>query len=395
MTFLKSNHKNFKRLRTIFLNILRIVLTSILSLLLPYIIVNYFSKTLWGKFVEIQLYFFLALIVSDWGAKNYLQKAFSKTPRVMIKTWQKQFLVRIPIFLITLLVLILCIQSQNLFVLTFWFLSAFVYHSFFPIIFYNRDYLFFICIEAGSFIFLNIFFFTTKEHLTIDKLILYYSIYMLIKAIFASIKYFSFLKFKQTRIRLSLLKYGFPFLLIAITGFLHSKIDVYVYAFFSNNNALGEYQIISSFFIFSQSLVTILIFPYIKNVYRINVNSLKKIHLQVAVFGFFINIIIIITTALILKNYFKIQLTLLEYFIGFFIGYPTYVYSIKVFELFKFNKENKVVFISFMGLLLNLVLSIIFLFLNYDITGVLLATAITQVVTMLIYFIPLSNDKLS
>ncbi|WBX71658.1 hypothetical protein [Tenacibaculum retecalamus] len=227
--------------------------------------------------------------------------------------------------------------------------------------------------------------FLKKDHITIDELILFYALYMFLKAIFVSFKYSYFLKFKFFIINFSNLKFGLPFLLIGITGFLHSKIDIYTYAFFQNNIALGEYQIISSFFIFSQSIITILLFPYIKNIYRINIKSIKKIRFQIAFLGVFFNSIITLIIAYCLENYFDITLTPFEYLIGFFIGYPTYIYSIKILELFKFNKERKVVIISIIGLFLNLILSIIFLFLDLNTLGVLLANAITQIMTMFFY----------
>ncbi len=372
----------------ILLNIIRSILTPMLTLILSYIIINNFSKTLWGNFVEIQLYFFIALIFADWGTKTYLQKAFSNNPSNMIANWQQQFLARIPIALLCLVGLFFFIELDNIFFLVFWFLSAFFFNSFLSILFYNRDYILLIIIEVSSFLLLNTLFIITKEDLTINKFIVFYAIYIFYKAIIVSIKYHKFLKFKTVQINITDLKFGFPFLLIGITGFLHSKIDLYTYSFFSNSIALGEYQIISSFFIFSQSAVTILLFPYIKNIYRINLKSLKKLRVKLAFFGIFINTFIIILIAYLLRKYFLINLTFIEYIAGFFISYPSYIYSIKVFEFFKLNKEKRVVIISIIGLLLNFTLSITLLLFKANILAVLSANAITQIITMLIYFIP-------
>lgn len=390
-----ENYKKLSiRFKPLFLNLFRSVLTPVLSLTFSFIIVHYFSKSLWGDFVKIQLYFFLTHIISNWGTSTYLQKAFSKKPSEMILTWQKQFLARLPVAFICIICLCFFIELNHLKYIIFWYLFSFIYNSFLSILNYNRDYKFLIIIELISFLFLITLILSVKN-LTLEILIFFYALYVFFKTIVVSSKYYYFLKIKKFEIKISTLKFGFPFLLISITGFLHSKIDVYTYSFFSTNTELGEYQIISSFFIFSQSIVSILLLPYVKNFYRINSKTLQKIRFQVAFIGVFTNVIIISLIALILENLFQIHISFLEYIIGFFIGYPSYYYSIRVFELFKFNKEKKVIKISFLGVIFNLFLSIVFLYFNLNVLGVLLANAITQIITLFIYLFPIPNDNIS
>ncbi|CAM1373112.1 membrane hypothetical protein [Tenacibaculum xiamenense] len=387
--------KKVIRYLPILTNLLRSILTPSLSLMLSFVIVNYFSKSLWGNFIEIQLYFFVALILSDWGTKTYLQKAFSITPKNMIKIWQEQLLARTPLVILSLLTLVILVNYENTILLIFWYIAAFIYNSFLSILFYNRNYLFLISIELFSFLLLNLLLLTGNKNLTLDHFILFYTIHILLKALCVSIKYKTFLKFTTFEFHLSNLKFGLPFFLISITGFLHSKIDIYVFAFFYDKIALGEYQIVSSFFIFSQSVITILLLPYIKNIYRLNTEAIKKIRFNISFLGLLVNTFVIYAIALILKTYFNIYLTSFELFLGFFIGYPSYLYSIKVFELFKHNKEKKVVIVSIIGLSLNLILSLTFSFYNFKILGCLLANAITQIVTMIIYFLPLTYEEYS
>ena len=59
--------------------------------------------------------------------------------------------------------------------------------------------------------------------------------------------------------------------------------------------------------------------------------------------------------------------------------YPSYIYGLDIVNLFKQHKEKTVVCILFFGVLLNAVLSSLFLYLGYGLNGALLGSAIAQV----------------
>jgi len=377
--------KSALRLYPVALNGFRTILNPLLAIGFSFVVVRYFSKELWGNFVEYMLFFFIASIVTSWGNKTYLMRAFSQNPKNIIIDWQEFFLARVwlcGIFVIPILFLYPC---HLIVYLILWLLSSFIYNSFLVIIYYNRDYIKSISIEVVGFVILVAQLYFLNDRINLDVLIRSYAISIVIKVMMSIIYYHRFIHFKEVKFNFNVLKLGLPFFLLAISGFLQSKIDVYAFNIFYDGKLLGEYQIISGFFIFSQSLVTVIMFPYLKNIYRMQNKTILKIKKTTITYGILINLTITIFIYYILLLLFDIKLTLTQAIIGFFVGLPPYIYSMHVFYLFKQKMERKVVQISIYCLSLNFVLSLVLLALDFDITGVLLANAAAQILGMYYY----------
>jgi len=380
--------KQFKKLVTrfspILLNGFRSILNPVYAIAFSYVIVTYFSKELWGNFVEYLLFFFIVSLISNWGSKTYLMRAFSQSPKNIVADWQELFLARLPICLVCVTIVPFIYELSIAISLSLWILSAYIYISFLPIVFYNRDYKRIIFIETIGFFALIIQLVFYKDALDLTLLIRSYAISIVIKVMACIIYYNSFLKFKHIRFNPKVLKLSFPFFLLGISGFLQSKIDIYAYSLFFEGKPLGEYQIISGFIIFSQSVVMLLMFPYIKNVYRMTSKSINSLKKNIAIYGFILNTIIMICIYIALL-FFDIELTLFQLILGFIIGYPCYIYTLDILIYFKTYKEKIVILISGISLTINFLLSIVFLYLNYNITGVLAANAIAQIFALSYY----------
>ena len=121
------------RLLPILINGFRSVLNPIFSISFSFIIVNYFSKNLWGNFVEYLLFFLIATVISGWGNKNYLLRIFSENPKEMASNWQQLFLARLPICILFIIALYFLYPIHLFLYLILWLLGAFIYNSFFKL----------------------------------------------------------------------------------------------------------------------------------------------------------------------------------------------------------------------------------------------------------------------
>jgi len=377
-------NKALQRFLPIVFNSLRSVITPAISILFSFIVVHYFSKQLWGEFVNILLFIYVATTISNWGNKDFLLRAFSKNPKDIISVWQSFLIARLPILLV-FIVLVFFIYSTFVFWLILWLIAAYVFNSFSSVFIYKRDYVKAFSIEIVSFLVLILQLFLYRENISLNLLIKSYSLHLVVKSILFILSYKEFLKFKSFQLNFSLLVYSATFFLLSIAGFLQSKIDIYVFQFFSDDITLGEYQIISGFFIFSQSITMILVLPYVKNIYRMSYKSIIGIKKIISTIGFFLNSIIMVVIFLALKNLYDIHLSSTQLTLSFLIGYPCYIYSIDILTLFKKNKEIVVMKVSIIGLVINFVLSICLLSYGYNITGVLAANAIAQLFSLALY----------
>ncbi len=359
-------------------------MSPLLSLVLSYLIIRFYSKDLWGEFVSFLLFFYLAGIVTNWGGKMYLLRSFSQTPSLMIIKWQSYLLIRVPLVFVFMICTLILYEFKYFPYLTIWLLGLFIKNSFVPIVYYRKDFGKMILAEFIGYFFLFTMLYFTHQGFNIDTFIQYYPISILMSSSCYPLFYSDFLKKWTIEFNTRLLLFGLPFTLLAVTGFLHSKIDLYVFNFYTNKVSLGSYQIVSSLFIFLQSIAGIIVLPFLKNIYRMSNKSLRKLKKTMSLYGLIIVFLGTLVIFLIL-NLFDIHLTLRAYFFGFLISIPCFLYTIDIYELLKNNKEKYVVWISFIGLLLNLIFSIVLLELGMQIEGALLSNALTQIVTIFLY----------
>ena len=376
--------KNTLRFLPVLLNGFRSILSPVLGLLFSYTIVTFFSKELWGDFVDYLLFFLIVSLISNWGSKTFLMRAFSQNPKNIVTDWQALFMARLPICMLCVISVFFFFEFHLALFMIIWVVSAFVYHSFFSIIFYNREYEKMIAVEMLSFLALLFLVYLQRENLSSFVLVQSYAIHVFVKALLAIIFYPLFFNFNSFQFNSKLLWISFPFFLLGISGFLQSKIDIYAYSFYYDGKPLGEYQIISGFFIFSQSMVMLLIFPYVKNIYRMSTKSIDLIRKNSAIYGFILNLIVVVSIyfALLL---FDIKLSIIQVILGFMIGYPCYIYTLDILLLFKTHKEYFVIKTSIICLSINFLMSVLLLHLDYNITGTLAGNAAAQIVALYCY----------
>ena len=107
-----------------------------------------------------------------------------------------------------------------------------------------------------------------------------------------------------------------------------------------------------------------------------------------------LNAIVVAVIYWALSLFFKIELSSLELLAGFFIGWPSYVYVVHIFYLFKQKAERTVLLISLVSLCFNFILSLVLLSLDVGILGVLIANSIAQIVAMFLYLTKKIDDDL-
>jgi O-antigen/teichoic acid export membrane protein len=240
-------------------------------------------------------------------------------------------------------------------------------------------------VELISFAVLLFLMLRKEQDLSVADLVMFYAVHQLVKSVIYRVLYGAFFRFSTFKLNATLLLVSLPFFLMGCAGFLQSKVDLYLFGFFHEAALLGEYQIISGFFIFSQSIATILLLPYLKNIYRMKAVSILSLKNRMIWLGLFLNIIVVAVIFFALKLFFDIELTVFELIAGFFIGWPSYVYAMHIFYLFKNNQERQVLIISVVSLCFNFILSLVLLSLDVAVLGVLIANSIAQIVALTLY----------
>lgn len=381
----RYREKAVRRFLPVFLNGIRTLITPLIFIVFSYLVVRFQSRELWGGFVDYLLFFYLASLFSNWGSKDFLARAFSENPGQIVQNWQQHLIIRLPLLLISIAIIPFVFDEGTFAPFSLWLVAGFFNNAFIPVYTYQRDFGKVILTEILGLSVLVYLVMRSDTVLTVSDLVWYYALHQCLKALIYSIIYLPFFKLKKLKLNAAVLVLSLPFFLMGCAGFLQSKIDLYLFGFFHEDALLGDYQIISGFFVFTQSIATILVLPYLKNIYRMKAVSLVGIKKRMLGIGLFLNVMAVISIGLVLWHFFEIKLSWLELSIAFFIGWPSYGYVLHIFYLFKHNKESRVLIICLVSLSINLVLSLVLLSLGMEILGVLLANAIAQITALFFY----------
>lgn len=370
--------KTIYRIKLVLINIVKQVMGQVLNLILSVFIFKCYTKELWGEFSSYFLYIGIFTMVISWGNKEFLIRKFSTIPSQITKNFFLVFNARLPLLILAIVAALFVFPNNSPYV-ALWILGAYISQSLEVFWIYKRDYAKSIFIELLSFLGLFLLLFYTR--ITSDKLIEYYSYYQLARAILYTIIYFRELKKMHFGWDKKYLVTAVSFFLLGMVGFLQSRIDFVIITFFESDKNIAIYQIITTFLILIHALGTFLIFPYMKNIYRLQKNSVATFQRFIAFIsplavGFCLAILF-----LIMHYIYNIPLDYQYYLLGFLITFPPYLYTVKILILYKENKQDFVLRTGIIAIVINSMISILLLYLGYGLKGALLGSAVAHLFT--------------
>jgi O-antigen/teichoic acid export membrane protein len=184
----------------------------------------------------------------------------------------------------------------------------------------------------------------------------------------------------------SILIHALPFFLLGLSGMLQSKMDLYSVAYFLSDKEVGSYQVIINLFIYIQTFSYVILIPFVKNVYRLPLEKVRKISKMLFIIGIVITVPASVLIYLILTILYKINISIFFLIWGVLFALPIFYYLPKIYTLFKNEFQNKVVLINIYGLISNLLLNII-LILNFGMIGAIAASATAQIIMLFCYIL--------
>ncbi len=377
--------KTLNRIKFISSNALRQILVSVFGMIIPFMVIQYSSKEIWGEFVSILLYTLFAIQIINWGNKEYLLRKFSLEPNKIIFCFSKNIFTRLPLLLFFSVVGFFYFQLEYGIFIFLWLFGRLCIHSTEVLIIYEKKFNTSLIIESLCFAIFCLTFFVFKSEINLKAVLIFYSFYQLFKGLCYYILFKDFISLDYFEIDLNYYKSSFWFFLLSIFGFLASKIDVYIIELFGNKIVTSEYQIINSLLVFVMSSSAFIYVPFVKNIYRNNELLLLKSKKILAFLGLIIVPISLVIIYFILSYFLNLQLSIWFYLIAFFYVYPSFIYGLEIVNLFKQQQEKKVVLFLFFGTIANSLLSALFLHFNYGINDALFGSAIAQLLVLILF----------
>ena len=97
---------------------------------IPFLVIHYASKEIWGEFVSYLLYSLLVIQIINWGNKEYLLRKFSEAPNKIKINFSTNFVSRFPLVLISFLIGFFFFKFEYNIYVFLWILGRFLIHSY-------------------------------------------------------------------------------------------------------------------------------------------------------------------------------------------------------------------------------------------------------------------------
>lgn len=365
------------------------IMPMLSTLILSLIIVKLFSVGFWGSIVSVLIVQQIANGILNWGNKDYLQRELAVNIKSFkYKICQLVFERLILSFLIILFIYVFEIVERAYFfafalIVFFKFLSQ----SFDVLALKERRFVLFFYIDLLVLILqvVMVCLLSKEPKVSINNILLVFWFPYLLKSIvliFIFRKEFGFFEIKK-----SLILESFFFGMLAISGLVHSKIDVFVISKLSNEKIVGEYQIIIAFLWSIQSISMFISSPFIHNFYRLNKLSQKNASKLLKTIGFILVPIAVISAMLILFYLFHITVNSSIFIASLIFSISSFIYLPWIFQMLQKKQEHYVLAINIIGsgILVLLLLNVNY-FIEVTLEWLVWIAAVHQIfITLFIY----------
>lgn len=392
MNFFRTNVGLLKkRGNIIFANTVNSLISPFTNIVFSFLLISLAGIELWGSFVYYFLYATLASLILNWGNKDHLLREFSKAPASISSLWLQSFFTRLSLLVPLAVVLFVSFSGKEAAIIFVWSILISLVSSFDPLVTYYRKFRSSFFAEIVSSLIMFVLIYLLAGELNIRYLLLVYCSYYIIKIIWLTFMFAGILSKPDVfhlsgLIKFSVLRSSSMFFLLGLTGMLGSRIDQYIVAYYLPKDALGSYQVLKNFLLYFQSVAVFMVFPFIKNIYRLNDESLDKLNKLMILSGIVIIIPAVILFWIILNYIYKLSFSVDVYLLSGLFILPSFFYLISVYRLFKYKKEKIVLFVNLICISASLILSLILLP-SFGITGCLIAGTASGWITVLLYFI--------
>ena len=359
----------------IFFSLLRLVSIPVLNFLTLLLGIHFYGKENWGEFINISIWIYFIAFIAKWSGQNFMIKAFSQKPSNIYAVFYSNCIER-SVFLLLFMFMFFAFPFKLCVASFFLLITIFVYNSFDSLIVYHQKFKtqLFAEIIGLSFIYLSFLFY---DFYNLETIIYLFCISFLIRILIVTIRFKLPTRNIKLKISLQNIITSFPYFLIGFSGWLASKIDIYIISFYFSKKELSEYQLLIACFIMLQAIPAYIILPINKHLFRMTRTTTKKIKRNLILSAFPIVFLFTVLIWIFLEQFMHQEFSLPMYFFVALSTIPSFIYSIDIVQLFRMNKEKAIMKFSFIAVVVNIILMIL-LIPTMGLLGVIVTICISQ-----------------
>lgn len=370
------------RLLIIGINTVRSFASPVFNFLIAILGIKYFGKEAWGSLIDVMLWIFFIVFIMGWGNREYMIRKYSKVPSKIYHAFYSNLFSRSMLLPFALLLFIFFPKDVAVFaVIMVFFIHC--YNAMDSLVVYHQKFAVHLLGETLGFSIIAYAIFSSNVF-DLVSFLQWYCIAFAVKIIclFLALQLFS--KKLSFTISFNEFKAGAAFFLLGFSGWLTSKIDIYIVDLYLPKSKLTEYQLLITAFLMLQALAGYLIVPFTKHVYRLSSDTILKIQRKLYVAALPLVMLGSIAIYIVMEYFVQLNLHYSYYVIGGLTAIPPFFYTLDIMKLMRQHKELKIVYLNSVFITINLVL-ILILITKYEVLGVLVSVCITQWIILGIY----------
>ncbi|MFN3967660.1 hypothetical protein [Flavobacterium sp.] len=337
--------------------------------------IHLFGKENWGEYISVSIWVFLISFLAKWSGQTHIIREFSQNPSQIFTIFYSNFIER-SVFLSLTLLLFLFTSYNVAIASTLLVILIYVYNSLENLLVYFQKFKTQIVIEIIGFLSLLVGLLAIHSY-DLESVIYVFAVSFLFRIIMAAFA----IQLPKTKPNLKVnfqnLYKTFPFFLIGFSGWLASKIDLYIVSFYFSKVKLAEYQLFITCFLMVQSLSGLALIPFYKHLYRLPQYVIAKINQNIRFLALPLVGFASLLIWLALENYYSIGYPVLYYILAACASLASFYYSVTALQLYRTNKEKKMVLIGFLTIGIQSLVTLILIQL-LNVLGVLLSILIAQ-----------------
>jgi len=345
------------------------------------------NVAIWGQFAVIWLVVSWLTMLFNFGSKDFLLKEFTKSHVKPKELCLQNMVGRLPLLGLSI-VLMLCInQSMQSLILVPLLVATYIINGVQPLFIFEKRFKLLLLTEMAAIGLQLIFIFSIVGNFNLNGILVSFLIYYIVKLVVIAFVFRG--NFKQkwfNKNEISFLKPLWPFFLLTLGGMLVNKSDFIIVATYLSDSSKAQYQIISTFSTMGIIVAHALIQPFIKQIYRINLNSFYQIYIKYFFAGIVLSLLFTCFVYLMTSYFFNFQLSFISLILLYCIELIFFAINPLVFYLFRNDKQHYMVVIVLVSGLLSLVFAGLFVQ-PFGIEGALLSNFIGNCIFFILLFI--------
>jgi O-antigen/teichoic acid export membrane protein len=337
------------------------ILSSFSTAIVAYFIFAKHDEAIWGQFAANWMVISWLSLLFNFGCKEALLKEFSTTKAKPTLLCKQNMSARLPLLIICILALLVLKKFSQSLTLIPILIASFIVNSFQPLFIFEKRFKLLFITEILALGTQLLFLFKTKTSLHLNFLLLSFLMYLGIK-IFSILFIYRRNLIPQMNFIFypAILKSLGPFFLLALGGMLVNKADLMVVTAQLGDTTKAQYHIISTFSSVGIVGAHALLQPFIKQVYRINIQAFNKIALSYFLWGVIISMVYSLCLLALTDYFFNFELSYTTLILVYFIELIFFAINPMVFYIFRIDKQNYFVVLVLIAGFFSLLFAFVF-----------------------------------